>query len=378
MDYFDLIKELWKGEPNPKKAEKAMKILGWICIFAAIWNFALYYIGPFEKSPFNLPPSYPYFALTGLLLIGILFLRSARGIRERELYGKRSGQLAVVLSLAFVIVFIFFVFPREAVPLRNDKISIIFSIFFFLFLSQFVLPAYFGIRYLERLPVKDNLYTGDELKYKDLSRVSDEKIGRESSLPQTKYKEALLPFGIFGTFAFIGGIPLLLIFILERYFGPGVFPHLFMPTFVLIFFGPVVYNYIPSRFQRERNVVASYTGGGSILLFHGSWPFFRLMVYEDGIEVRVEFNRFFIPYNKMGDLPSKIGFFSRGVLIKSDLPGVPSGIRFSGFGMKKILKVLNEMRNKCLAKSTEVKGLQTRDTDTGTLFSIEFGGKGER
>lgn len=91
MDYFDLIKELWKGEPNPKKAEKAMKILGWICIFGAIWNFVWYCIDPFEKSPFNLPPSYPYFALIGLLLIGMLFFRSARGIKERELYGKRSG-----------------------------------------------------------------------------------------------------------------------------------------------------------------------------------------------------------------------------------------------------------------------------------------------
>jgi hypothetical protein len=363
MDYLDFIKELWKGKPDPKKAEKAMKILGWICIFAAIWNFVLYYIGPFEKSPFNLPPSYPYLALIGLLLIGTLFFRSARGIKERELYGKRSGQLAVVLLVALVIVFMFFVFLKEAVPLRDGKVSIIFSIFSALFLAQFVLPAYFGVRYLGRLPVKDNIYTGDEFKYEDIS-VADEKIGRQSFLPQTKYRDALLPFGIFGTFAFIAGIPLLLIFILERYFGPWVFPYLFMPTFVLIFFGPLVYNYIPSRFQRERRVAASYTGGGSILLFHGSWPFFRLMVYEDGVEVRVEFHRFFIPYNKMGDLPNKIGFFSRGVLIRSDLPGVPSGIRFSGFGMKKILKVLNEMRSKCLAKEGDVKDLRRPETST--------------
>lgn len=271
--------------------------------------------------------------------------------------------MAVVLLLASLIVSMFFVFPREAVPLRNDKVSIVFSIFFFLFLTQFVLPAYFGIRYLERLPVKDNIYTGDEFKYEDIS-VADEKIGRETSSPQTKYKEALLPFGILGTFAFLIGTPLLLIVILERYFGPRVFHYLFMPLFVLIFFGPIVYNYIPSRFQRERSVMASYTGGGSILLFHGSWPFFRLMVYEDGVEVRVEFHRFFIPYNKMGDLPNKIGFFSRGVLIKSDLPGVPSGIRFSGFRMKKILKVLNEMRSKCLAKEGDVRDLLRPETST--------------
>ncbi len=350
MDYLDLIKELWKGEPNPQKAEKAMKILGWICILAAIWNFVFFYIGPSEKKLFNLPPSYPYLALISLLAIGALFLRSGHGIKERELYGKRSGQLAIVLSLALVIVFLFFVFPREAVPLRDSKVSIIFATFFVLLVGQFVLPAYFGVRYLGRLPVQGNIYTEDEFKYEDIS-AAGEKMGRESSLPQTKYKDALLPFGILGTFAFLIGVPLLLVFVLERYFGPGVFPYLFMPIFVLNFFGPIVYNYIPSRFQRERIVVASYTGGGSILLFHGSWPFFRLMVYEDGVEVRVEFHRFLIPYNKMVDLPNKIGFFSRGVLIKSDLPGVPSGIRFSGFGMKKILKVLNEMRDKCLART---------------------------
>jgi hypothetical protein len=350
MDYFDLIKELWKGKPNPKKAGKAMKILGWICILTAIWNFVFYYIGPFEKSPFNLSPSYPYLALISLLLIGVLFLRSARGIKERELYGRRSGQLAVVLLLASVIVFMFLVFPWEAVPLRDSKVSIIFAIFFVLLVGQFVLLAYFGVRYLGRLPVKDNIYTGDEFESEGIS-VADEKVGRESSLPQRKYKDALLPFGVFGTSAFVIGIPLLVIFVLEKYFGSGLFPYLLMPTFILIFFGPIVYNYIPSRFQKERSVVASCTGGGSILLFHGSWPFFRLLVYEDGVEVRVEFHRFFIPYNKMADLPNKIGFFGRGILIKSDLPGVPSGIRFSGFGMKKILKVLNEMRNKCLARA---------------------------
>lgn len=352
MDYFDLIKELWKGKPDPKKAEKAIKVLGWICIFAAVWNFVLYYIGPFEKSPFNLPPSYPYLALISLLLIGTLFLRSGRGIKERELYGKRSGQLAVVLLLALIIAFTFFVFSGKAVPLKDSGISIIFSIFSVLFLGQFVLPAYFGLRYLGRLPVKDNIYVGAEFKYEDLS-VADEKIGRESFLPQTKYKEALLPFGVFGTSAFVIGIPLLAIFILQKYFGPAAAACVFFPILILIFFGSVVYNYVPSCFQRERSVVASYTGGGSILLFHGSWPFFRLIVYEDGVEVRVEFHRFFIPYDKMGAIPSKIGFFNRGLLIQSDLPGVPSSIRFNGFAMKKILNALDEMKRKYLAKETK-------------------------
>lgn len=351
MDYFDFIKELRRGEADPKKAEKAMKILGGICIFGALWNFVLYHIGLFDKSPFNLPPSYPYLALIILSLLGILFLLSARGIKERMTWGKRSGQLAIVLLIGILIRFMYFVFHMEPVPFNGDRVPIIFVIFFAVFLAQFLLPAYFGVRYLGRLPVKDSGYTGDGFKYENISKVLDIEISRGSSGRQIKYKDALLPFGIVGTGAFVIGIPLLIIFILEKFYGPGLVGYIFIPTFLFVFFGPVVYNYIPSPFQRERSLVGSYTGGGSIFLFSGSWPFFRLMVYEDGIEVRTMFHRFFIPYDKMGGIPDRIGFFRRGLLISSDLPGVPSGIRFSGFGMKKLVRLLNEMRTKYLAKS---------------------------
>jgi hypothetical protein len=75
------------------------------------------------------------------------------------------------------------------------------------------------------------------------------------------------------------------------------------------------------------------------------------MVYENALEVRVMFHRFLIPYEKMDDIPDKIGFFSTGILIKSDLPDVPSSIRFSGFGMKKIVQIVSEARNSFLSAS---------------------------
>jgi hypothetical protein len=67
------------------------------------------------------------------------------------------------------------------------------------------------------------------------------------------------------------------------------------------------------------------------------------------------FHRFLIPYDKMEDFPEKIGFFSRGILIKSNLPEVPSGIRFQGFGMKKIVKVVKESRKKWTNEMNGVK-----------------------
>jgi hypothetical protein len=135
-------------------------------------------------------------------------------------------------------------------------------------------------------------------------------------------------------------------FIVEKFVRPESHGLLFTPTFLFIFLTPVFYNFIPSPFERERDRIASYTGGGSMFLFNATWPFFRLLIYGDGVELRVMLHRFFIPYDKLEDLPRKTGFFSRGILIKSDLPGVPSNIRFFGFGMKKILNAINQNRNK--------------------------------
>ena len=109
---------------------------------------------------------------------------------------------------------------------------------------------------------------------------------------------------------------------------------------------PGLWNRIPSPFQKTRRVVASFTGGGGIFLFHGSWPFFRLLVYEDGLEARFMFHCFFIPYDRMAPLPEKAGFFALGLIIRSDLPGVPSRIRFFGFLLSKILDRIHEAREK--------------------------------
>lgn len=350
MDFFDFIRELRKGEPNIKKSEKAMKILGWICVVGAVWNFVIYYIAPFKEGPFNLPPHYPYLALISLSLLGVLFFLAARGIKEMVPWGKKLGQLAVVLLIGIVIGFMFFIFPIKVIPLSSDTFSIIFFLFFALCVAQFVFPAYFGVRYLGRLPVKESNYT-NRFKLDNRLNATNEEISRESLEPQIKYKDALLPFGIVGTFALLIAVPLLIILIIEKYVGQESIFFIFMPSFLVIFFGSVVYNYVPSPFQKERDLVASYTGAGWIFLFSGTWPFFRLMVYSDGVEIRVMFHRYFIPYDKMDNIPEKVGFFNRGLLIKSDLPGVPSGIRFVGFGMKKILKVVNNLKNQYLAQS---------------------------
>jgi hypothetical protein len=60
MGYLDLIRELRSGEPDVKKAAKAMKYFGWGCFLAGLWNFFLPQLSIFKESNLHLPESYLY------------------------------------------------------------------------------------------------------------------------------------------------------------------------------------------------------------------------------------------------------------------------------------------------------------------------------
>jgi len=234
-------------------------------------------------------------------------------------------------------------------PHSDGSFQIFFCVFFVIVMAQFGLPAYFGYRYLGRLPTKDDPYSTVHYNPSEITRTLSQRMveGTATLHGVTSYKDSPFPFGIMGTFPLLIAVPLLVMFTGQKYLGPESIALMFPVVFIFIFLGPAIFNYLSSPFQENRKLVTAFTGGGSIFLFSGSWPFFRLMVYNDALEVRVMFHRYLIPYEKMDDIPNKIGFFSTGILIKSDLPDVPSSIRFSGFGMKK----MSEARNSYLAAS---------------------------
>lgn len=346
MDLYDVIKELREGRPDIEKTEKVMKVLGWICVVGAIWHFAIYYIEPVKANSLSLLSQYPYVVLFGLLFLGALFFRSSLGIKELKSWGKKTGQVGIIFLIGIFWGFMFFVFPSAVDPIHNITISTVFIILIALTFSQFAISAFFSVRYIGRLPVKDDNDEAGRQRRENRAQILAENNQREKTAPNIQYKDSLVPLGIFGTFTLIMVGPLLGMPIIEKYGGQQIMPYIFIPYFLLTFLGPLIYNIFPSPFEKERNIVASYTGGGSIFLFYWTWPFIKLNVYDDGLEIRIMFQRYFIPYDKMDDIPDQGDFFNRGILIKSDLQDVPYGIRFIGFGMKNMLKVVKETRNK--------------------------------
>jgi hypothetical protein len=346
MDFSDLINELRKGEPNINKAEKATKTLGWICMFGAAWNFIIPFITSSGDNPL-LPESLQLAASISLSIIGVLFLISSRGIRQKAQWGVRTAQTAIILTLGLIIIFALFMvlifYSKNSLP-KEPLFRIFTGVIFALVFGQFFILGFFGVRYLGRLPMKKVNFS--DIKY-GTDNDTDYEFGQAKSaisLQAQTYKDALFPFGIGGTFVLLVAGLLVAVFAAKKYVGEPIESVIFVAGFVLIFFGPVVYNRLPSPFENNRKVITSRTGGGSAGLLYGSWPLFRLIIYEDGLEVRAMFHRFFIPYDQMEDVPQKVGFFSRGILIKSDLPDVPSIIRFMSFGIKKVNQTIIEAK----------------------------------
>jgi hypothetical protein len=140
-----------------------------------------------------------------------------------------------------------------------------------------------------------------------------------------RWRLRLLPFGPGGNMLLFLILLLASTFLLMRFPGLQFLP---VAVIALALCLPVVGNLLPSGFSKEREVLGSFWGGGRISIFRGRWPMFRILLYRDGLEVRAEFNRYFLPYDRLMPLPELVGFFHRTLLLRCRLPGVPSKIRF--------------------------------------------------
>jgi hypothetical protein len=146
----------------------------------------------------------------------------------------------------------------------------------------------------------------------------------------------LMPYGVLGNFilmmlglTIIMAILIIPILILELIDVIYVFPCIMLPGFCIAFFWPLSFNNKPSIFEQNRSVINSKISGGVISFFKGSSPIFKTLLYSDGIEIRVMFNRFFIPYSQLIELRKNKGIFAKGVTLKSKIDGVPATIQLN-------------------------------------------------
>ena len=144
------------------------------------------------------------------------------------------------------------------------------------------------------------------------------------------YSDSLIPLGIGASFFW--GFALLLTFgtiagliLVDRVDiqQPGSITLIAIFLFLLI--GPMLFIRRPSRFQADRAVRAQFDGIGTIQGLRGA--LFRLLVYDDGIEIRAFYHRYYLPFERIQNASIEECYFSNTLNIVTDIVGVPDYIR---------------------------------------------------
>ena len=119
---------------------------------------------------------------------------------------------------------------------------------------------------------------------------------------RTEYSESCLPAGIGNSFILLLAAVLLCGLVAGLIFQKsqgmdqmGGVP--LLVAFLVLLIGPHLYNRRKSRFEGSRKPIKDIESFCSIQELRGT--FVRILLYEDGIEIRAFYHRYFLPFQKI-------------------------------------------------------------------------------
>jgi hypothetical protein len=144
-----------------------------------------------------------------------------------------------------------------------------------------------------------------------------------------KYSDSLFPWGIGASFFIV------LLALMSGGALAGVFPGPFLEhnnfkqgggiillvIILVIVVGPLLYNKRISRFQKERTPLKIIDHFGIIQGLRGA--FIRLLIYDEGIEIRAFYHRYYIPYEIIDGVSIERILFCNRINIKTIVKGMP-------------------------------------------------------
>ena len=179
-----------------------------------------------------------------------------------------------------------------------------------------------------------------------------------------EYSDSLYPFGIGTSFVItlltiMFGGALIGVFLEQGSFlkqsGGGI---ILLIIFFVILVGPIIYNKRVSRFEKDRTVLKKLDDIGIIQGLRGA--LFRLVLYEEGLEIRAFYHRYFIPFARIDDVSIEKGYFSKRLNIVTKIEDVPDSIVSSN---KKLLDFAFFIENRMRSNKTNAADAKNRAAD---------------
>jgi len=144
-----------------------------------------------------------------------------------------------------------------------------------------------------------------------------------------EYSDSLFPFGIGASFiitllALLLGGSLVSIFLepflVQKGFeqGGGI---ILLIIILVIVVCPIIYNKRVSCFERQRTPLKIIDHFGIIQGLRGA--FIKLLLYEEGLEIRAFYHRYYIPFDKIDSVSIERLLFCKRININTQIKGVP-------------------------------------------------------
>jgi hypothetical protein len=181
-----------------------------------------------------------------------------------------------------------------------------------------------------------------------------------------KYSDSLFPWGIGASFVIVllalmsGGALVgvfLSSFLEQKNFkqGGGI---ILLIMILVIVVGPMIYNKRVSRFERERIPLKIIDHFGIIQGLRGA--FIRLLLYDEGIEIRAFYHRYYIPSEIIDGVSIERILFCNQINIKTIIEGMPG---FLTLPDKQLSDLASIIQNKIGYNKANLDDAKCRATD---------------
>jgi hypothetical protein len=117
--------------------------------------------------------------------------------------------------------------------------------------------------------------------------------------------------------------------------------------------GPIIYNKRASRFERERTPLEIIEHFGIIQGLRGA--FIRLLLYEEGLEIRAFYHRYYIPFDKIDGVSIERLLFGKRINIKTGITGVPEYLTLPDKQLSDLAHIIQTRIRNSKANSDDAK-----------------------
>ena len=176
-----------------------------------------------------------------------------------------------------------------------------------------------------------------------------------------KYSDSMFPWGIGASFV-ISFITLMLLGVFGGVFwgsyiesngikqGGGL---ILLVAILVILVGPMIDNKRVSRFERGKKPIEIIDHFGIIQGLRGA--FIRLLMYDDGIEIRAFYHRYYIPFVKINGVSIEKLLFSNRINIKTKIDGVPEFMTLPDKQLSDLASIIENKIGHKKARSADAK-----------------------